>query len=327
MRAIVVEHPGGPEVLRVSDVPDPQAGPDDVLISVAFAGVNRADLLQRMGFYPPPPGASDILGLEVSGTVVAAPRSSGLAAGDRVMALIEGGGYAELAATRATQVMKVPASLDLMRAGGVPEVFITAHDNLFTRAQLQHGETVLIHGGSGGVGAAAIQLAHHAGCRVAVTASAPKLGRCMELGADVTVDYARDDFVERVKKETDGRGADVILDVMGAAYLERNIAALAPDGRLVIIATQGGATAELNIAPMLRTRASIIVTTLRARPPEQKAAIVARMVEAVLPLLADGALRPIIDRVLPLADAGDAHRALNAGEIFGKVLLQVAEVQ
>ena len=329
MRAVIVEQPGGPEVLRVGELPDPAPEPGRVVIRVAAAGVNRADLLQRMGFYPPPPGAPATLGLEVSGVVEAI--GSGVSewrAGDRVMALIEGGGYAELAAAAAAQVVRVPDSLDLVTAGGVPEVFITAHDNLVTRAAARPGETVLIHGGAGGVGTAAIQLARTLGCRVVATAgSARKLQACIELGAAVAVDHGTDDFVARVRDATGGRGADVILDVMGASYLQRNIDALAPDGRLVSIGLQGGTQAELDLALLHRKRGAVIATQLRARPKEQKAAIVAAFRNGVLPLLASGTLRPVIDRVLPLEQAADAHRALESGDVIGKVVLAVGDAR
>jgi putative PIG3 family NAD(P)H quinone oxidoreductase len=326
MKAIVVDHPGGPEVLHIGEVPDPEPGPRDVLIRVVGAGVNRADLLQRMGFYPPPPGASDVLGMEAAGEVV----STGddvreWSAGDRVMALVEGGAYAELLRAPAAQVMAVPSEIDLVSAAGIPEVFITAHDGLFTHARLRNGETVLIHGGGGGVGTAAVQLARRAGARVVVTAgSSAKLDRARELGAEWGIDYTTEDFVARVRDITGGQGADVILDVMGAAYLERNLNALAPDGRLVVIGMQGGTTAELDLGKLMRTRGSVISTALRARPAHQKGAIVGDFVERVLPAFDEGALHPLIGRVVPLASAADAHRAMERGEVIGKIVLQVA---
>jgi putative PIG3 family NAD(P)H quinone oxidoreductase len=327
MRAIVVDEPGGPEVLHVGEVADPVPEPADVIVRVASAGVNRADLLQRMGVYPPPPGASHVLGLEVAGVVAAVgDKVTAWAPGDRVMALIAGGGYAEFACVPEAQLMRVPDNIDLISAGGVPEVFITAHDNLFTRARLERGETVLVHGGAGGVGTAAIQLAKQHGCRVVATAgSAPKRELCSRLGADETIDYRSEDFVERTGEYTGDHGADVILDVMGAAYLERNVQALAADGRLVVIGMQGGTSAELDLGRLLRKRGAVITTMLRARPAAQKAAIVATFIEAVLPALAAGTLRPIIDRILPLEAAAEAHRLLEAGAVSGKVVLQVAE--
>jgi len=323
MRAVVVTAPGGPEVLRVAEVPDADARDGEVTVRVAAAGINRADLLQRMGHYPPPPGASEILGLEVSGVVASVGGGvADLAEGDRVMALLEGGGYAELAAVRARQVVPVPANIDLIDAGGIPEVFITAHDALFTRARLQQGETVLIHGGGGGVGTAAIQLGRQRGCRVLVTAgSAEKLARCAELGADAGINYALEDFVARTRELTDGRGADVVLDIMGASYLGRNLEAVAIDGRVVVIGMQGGTHADIDLGVMMRRRVSLISTALRARPAAQKAAIVAAFATEVVPGLASGALRPVIDRVLPFEAAGEAHRLMEAGEPVGKILL------
>jgi putative PIG3 family NAD(P)H quinone oxidoreductase len=323
MRAVIVASPGGPEQLHVEDQPDPVIGDGDVLIAVAAAGVNRADLLQRMGHYPPPPGASEILGLEVSGRVAGVGGGvSTISQGDRVMALLAGGGYAELAAVPAAQVVRVPDNLDLIEAGGIPEVFITAHDALFTRARLQDGETVLIHGGGGGVGTAAIQLAKTHGCHVFVTAgSAAKLARCIELGADAGINYATEDFVARTRELTDGRGADVVLDIMGASYLDRNLDVVASDGRIVVIGMQGGTHAEIDLGIMMRRRLSLISTALRARPSAQKAVIVAAFAAAVVPALAAGTLRPVIDRVLPLEDAAEAHRLMESSGAVGKIVL------
>jgi putative PIG3 family NAD(P)H quinone oxidoreductase len=323
MRAVIVASPGGPEQLHVEDLPDPVIGDGEVLIAVAAAGVNRADLLQRMGHYPPPPGASDILGLEVSGRVAGVGRDvSTVVEGDRVMALLAGGGYAELAAVPAAQVVRVPDNLDLIEAGGIPEVFITAHDALFTRARLQDGETVLIHGGGGGVGTAAIQLAKTHGCRVLVTAgSAAKLARCIELGADAGINYATEDFVARTRELTDGRGADVVLDIMGASYLGRNLDVVAADGRIVVIGMQGGTHANIDLGVMMRRRVSLISTALRARPAKQKATIVAAFAADVVPALAAGTLRPVIDRVLPLEDAAEAHRLMESSGAVGKIVL------
>jgi putative PIG3 family NAD(P)H quinone oxidoreductase len=323
MRAVVVTAPGGPEVLRVAHIPAPDPGDDEVTISVAAAGINRADLLQRMGHYPPPPGASEILGLEVSGVVASVGRGvTGIATGDRVMALLEGGGYAEVAAVRARQVVPVPANVDLIDAGGIPEVFITAHDALFTRARLQGGETLLIHGGGGGIGTAAIQFGRDHRCRVIVTAgSAAKLARCAELGADAGINYTLEDFVARTRELTDGRGADVVLDIMGASYLGRNLEVVATDGRVVVIGMQGGTHADIDLGLMMRRRVSLISTALRARPAAQKAAIVAAFAAEVIPRLVTGALRPVIDRVLPFEAAIEAHRLMEAGEAVGKILL------
>ena len=326
MRAIVVATPGGPEQLHVEDRPDPVAREGEVVVRVAGAGVNRADLLQRQGFYPPPPGASDILGLEASGVV--ATVGSGVSApsmGDRVMLLVEGGSYAELVAVRAAQVVGVPDNIDLIDAGGIAEVFITAHDALLTRGRLQDGETVLIHGGGGGVGTAAIQLARQHGCRILVTAGSPeKIERCIALGADTGINYRTEDFVARTRELTDGRGADLVLDIMGASYLGRNMEAVATDGRIVVIGMQGGNQTEIDLGVMMRRRISLISTTLRARPAAQKAVIVAAFAADVVPSLADGRLRPIIDRVLPLDEAGEAHRLMESGEVVGKIVLDAS---
>lgn len=323
MRAVVVAEPGGPEQLHLEERPDPHPGDGEVVVRVAAAGVNRADLLQRKGFYPPPPGASDILGLEASGVVAEVGSAvANLAVGDKVMALLEGGGYAELAAVRATQVVHVPDNIDLIDAGGIPEVFITAHDALFTRGRLAQGETVLIHGGGGGVGTAAIQLARLHGCRVVVTAgSAAKLARCVELGADVGINYNTEDFVARTRELTDGRGADVVLDIMGASYLERNLDVVAHDGRIVVIGMQGGTRSDIDLGVMMRRRVSLISTALRARPAAQKAVIVSAFSADVVPALAAGTLRPVIDQTLPLDEADEAHRRMEAGESVGKIVL------
>ena len=326
MRAIVVAAPGGPEQLHIEERPDPIAREGEVVVRVAGAGINRADLLQRQGFYPPPPGASDLLGLEASGVV--ATVGSGVGApsvGDRVLLLVEGGAYAELVAVRASQAVLVPDNIDLIDAGGIPEVFITAHDALFTRGRLQDGETVLIHGGGGGVGTAAIQLARQHDCRILVTAgSAEKIARCIALGADAGINYRTEDFVARTRELTDGRGADLVLDIMGASYLGRNMDAVATDGRIVVIGMQGGNQTEIDLGVMMRRRISLISTALRARPAAQKAVIVAAFAADVVPRLADEQLRPVIDRVLPLEQAGEAHRLMESGEVVGKIVLDAS---
>jgi putative PIG3 family NAD(P)H quinone oxidoreductase len=324
LRAIVVAAPGGPEQLHIEEIPDPVARDGEIVVRVAGAGINRADLLQRQGFYPPPPGASDILGLEASGVVAGVgPGVTTLAEGDRVMLLVEGGAYAELVAVRATQAVHVPDNIDLIDAGGIPEVFITAHDALFTRGHLQDGETVLIHGGGGGVGTAAIQLARAHGCRVLVTAgSAEKLERCVALGADAGINYRTEDFVARTRELTDGRGADVVLDIMGASYLGQNMDAVATDARIVAIGMQGGTYTDIDLGVMMRRRMSLISTSLRARPAKQKAAIVAAFAADVVPALAAGTITAVIDRVLPLADAAEAHQLMGAGAVVGKIVLE-----
>lgn len=315
--------PGGTEVLAWGEAPDPRPGPGEVLIAVAATAVNRADIMQRQGHYAPPPDASPLLGLECSGTVVALGADvSGATVGDEVCALLAGGGYAELVAVPVGQVMPLPAGIDIVTAAALPEVTATVVSNIFGVAALVAGEALLVHGGSSGIGTMAIQLACHAGARVLTTAgSAYKLERCRELGADVVINYRDEDFVERVRVATDGRAVDVILDNMGAAYLARNIEALAADGRLVTIGLQGGTRGELDLGLLLTKRASVTATSLRGRPVEQKAAICADVVRQVWPAIADGSVRPVIDRVLPLAHAAQAHRVMEVGEHVGKIVL------
>ena len=323
MRAVVVAEPGGPEVLTVAELPDPEPGPEEVVVDVAATAVNRADTLQRQGKYPPPPGASDILGLECSGVVSAV--GSAVAdheVGDPVCALLAGGGYASKVVVPAGQVMPVPDGLDLVTAGGLPETACTVWSNVFMIAGLRKDETLLVHGGAGGIGTVAIQLGHALGATVVTTAGSPeKLDLCRSLGADVTVNYREQDFVEEVRRASDGRGADVILDVMGAKYLDRNVSALATEGRLVIIGMQGGVKGELNIGKLLSKRAAVIGTVLRARPVAEKAAICAAVVEHVWPLVADGSVRPVVHTTLPLDRAGEAHRMMESGEHLGKIVL------
>ncbi|KQX61765.1 NAD(P)H-quinone oxidoreductase [Angustibacter sp. Root456] len=323
MRAITTDGAGGVEVLTVSEVADAVAGPGEVLVRVAASGVNRADLMQRMGHYPPPPGASEYLGLEVSGTVEALGEGvDGWAVGDEVCALLSGGGYAELVAVPAGQLLPVPSGVSLVDAAALPEVTCTVWSNVFMTAHLMPGELLLVHGGSSGIGTMAIQLASQVGARVAVTAgSAEKLERCRELGAEVLVNYRDDDFVERVRAATHGRGADVVLDNMGAKYLARNVEVLAPNGRLVVIGLQGGRKAELDLGALLSKRAAVVATSLRARPVAEKAAIVAAVREHVWPLVDAGAVRPVVHERLPLEQAADAHRLLEDSTHVGKVLL------
>jgi len=323
VHAIVARGPGGPEVLEWSEVPTPDAGPGEVLVQVAASAVNRADLLQRKGFYPPPAGASDILGLECSGTVAAVGEGvDGWSVGDPCVALLAGGGYAEMVAVPVGQLMPVPRGLDLVTAAALPEVACTVWSNVVLLARLGAGETFLVHGGGGGIGTFAIQVAVALGARVAVTAGSPeKLARCRDLGAEILVDYSKADFVERVKEATDGRGADVVLDNMGAAYLARNLEVLAPGGRLVVIGLQGGAKAELDLGRLMAKRASVAGTTLRARPVAEKAAICAAVTAQAWPLVEAGAIVPVVDRVLPMRDAAEAHRVVEASDHVGKVLL------
>ncbi|ABL79725.1 MULTISPECIES: NAD(P)H-quinone oxidoreductase [unclassified Nocardioides] len=325
MRAVIATGAGGPDVLSVAELPDPEPGPGEVLLAVAAAGLNRADLLQRQGFYPPPPGASDVIGMECSGTVAALGEGvEGWAVGDPACALLAGGGYAELVAVPSGQLMPVPDGVDLVTAAALPEVACTVWSNVFMLGGLKPGEAFLVHGGAGGIGTFAIQLAHQLGAQVLTTAgTAEKRAACAALGADVTIDYRDQDFVEVARAATEGRGVDLVLDNMGAKYLDRNLDALATEGRLVIIGMQGGTRAELDINKLLRKRGAIIATTLRARPTEEKSAICASVVEHVWPLVAEGLVRPVVHGTMPLAEAGAAHALMESGEHSGKILLTV----
>lgn len=312
--------------LVLQEVPDASAGYGEVLIKVRAAGVNRADLLQAAGRYPPPPGASQIMGLEVSGVIAdVGDGVADLAVGQQVCALLSGGGYAEYVAAPAAQVMPLPAGVTLEDAAGLPEVACTVWSNLVMAARLSAGEFVLLHGGASGIGSHAIQVARVLGARIAVTAGSPaKLELCAGLGADVLIDYRAEDFVASVHHATGGRGADLILDVMGASYLERNLAALAVDGRLVIIGMQGGVKADMNIGTLIGKRLTVLGTALRNRPvdgPHGKGVIVDAVVASVWPMIASARVRPIIGARYPIDQAGEAHRALAAGETYGKVLL------
>jgi len=320
MRAVTATSPGGPEVLTLTTLPDPVPGSGEVLVRVAATAVNRADTLQRMGFYPPPPGASDVIGLECSGRIAALGDGvTNWSVGDEVCALLSGGGYAELVAVPAGQLMPVPAGVSLVEAGALPEVACTVWSNVFMLAGLQATEKFLVHGGAGGIGTFAIQLASALGAKIYTTAgSAEKLAVCAELGADVTINYRDEDFVAVL---TEAGGADVILDNMGAAYLDRNVTALANEGRLVIIGMQGGTKAELDINKLLRKRGAVLATSLRARPTEEKAAICASVVEHVWPLVADGTVRPVVHTTLPLAEAARAHQLMEDSDHVGKIVL------
>jgi putative PIG3 family NAD(P)H quinone oxidoreductase len=326
MRAVVAREPGGPEVLTLVERPDPGVGAGDVLLDVAASAVNRADLLQRQGRYAPPPGVSDVLGLECSGTVAAVGADvTGWSVGDEACALLAGGGYATRVVVPAGQLMPVPSGVSLVEAAALPEVAGTVWSNVFMVAHLQPGETLLVHGGGGGIGTFAIQLASALGARVVTTAGTPeKLALCRSLGADVAVGYRDEDFVAAVRDATDGAGADVILDNMGAAYLGRNVDALATEGRLVVIGLQGGAKGELDLGALISKRAAVIATTLRARPASEKAAICAAVVEHVWPLVADGRVRPVVHASYPLSEAAAAHAAVEAAANLGKVLLTVS---
>jgi putative PIG3 family NAD(P)H quinone oxidoreductase len=325
VRAVVPSGPGGPEVLEYVEVPDPEPGEGEVLLDVAATAVNRADLLQRQGHYPPPPGASEILGLECSGTVSALGAGvEGIEVGQEVCALLAGGGYATRAAVPAGQVMPLPPGVDLTTAAALPEVAATVWSNVMMVAGLRSGDTFLVHGGAGGIGTFAIQLAQAVGARVLATAGSPeKLDLCRSLGADVAIDYREQDFVEVVAEVTDGHGVDVLLDNMGASYLARNVAALAVEGRLVVIGMQGGTKAELDLNALLRKRAAVIATNLRGRPVSEKTTICAAVAEHVWPLVADGTIKPMVGTTLPLADAAEAHRLMESGTGTGKILLVV----
>ncbi len=323
MRAVITSGAGGPDVLSVAELPDPEPGPGEVAIEVAATAINRADLLQRMGFYPPPPGASDVIGLECSGTIAAlGPDVDGWSVGDQVCALLAGGGYASRVVVPAGQVMPVPDGVDLVTAAALPEVACTVWSNVFMIAGLQPAETLLVHGGAGGIGTFAIQLASRLGSRVLTTGGTPdKLAFCAELGAEVTINYHDEDFVSVVRERTAGHGADVILDNMGARYLDRNVDALATEGRLVIIGMQGGTKGELDIAKLLGKRGAVIATSLRARPATEKAAICGSVVEHVWPLVAEGLVRPIVNGTMPLEEVRAAHELMEAGSHTGKIVL------
>lgn len=325
MYAITVPEPGGPAAMQWTQVPDPVPGPGEVLLDVTASAVNRADLLQRQGNYPPPPGASAIIGLECSGRIAALGEGvTGWSVGEEVCALLAGGGYAERVVVPAAQLLPIPGGVDLVTAGGLPEVACTVWSNIVQAGRLAAGETFLIQGGSSGIGSHAIQVAKALGARVAATAGSPeRLQLCRELGADIVIDY-HDDIAARLKEATDGHGADVILDNMGAKGLAANLAALAPDGRLLVIGFQGGTRAEVDLSALLRKRASITAMGLRGRPvdgPHGKGGIVAGVREQVWPMIADGRVRPIVHATVPLPDAAAAHRMLEAGGVVGKILL------
>jgi putative PIG3 family NAD(P)H quinone oxidoreductase len=325
MKAIVVEAPGDETALRIAELPPPALGPGGLRLRVAATAVNRADLMQRRGLYPPPPGASEILGLECAGEVIEVGAGvSGWRPGDRAMALLAGGGYAEEVVVDAGSALPVPASLTLEQAAAVPEVFLTVFLNVFQLAALPEGGAVLVHGGGSGIGTATIQLVKAAGGTIVVTAgSAAKCARCLELGADRAINYNEDDFAAVAREATGGRGVDVVLDSIGAPYLEKNLASLAMGGRLVVIGLMGGAKAEIGLAQLLLRRLSVIGSTLRARPVEEKAQIVAAFQARFGAALEKGEIRPVVDRVLPLEQAAEAHRAVEASEHFGKIVLRM----
>ncbi|MFE5644409.1 NAD(P)H-quinone oxidoreductase [Rhodococcus sp. NPDC056516] len=328
MYAITIDQPGGPEVMKWAQQPDPELPRGHVLVEVAATAVNRADLLQRQGFYPPPPGASDILGLECSGVITELGEDvTGWSVGDEVCALLAGGGYAEKVAVPATQLLPVPAGVDLRVAASLPEVACTVWSNVVMRGGLRRGQVLLVHGGGGGIGTHAIQVGKALGARVAVTAgSEEKLNRCRELGADILINYRDSDFVASLAEATDNHGADVVLDNMGASYLGRNVNALAMDGHVVIIGMQGGRKGEVDIAKLMGKRGNITSTGLRGRPltgPGGKADIVADVRAKLWPLIADGSVQPIVSTELPITEAPLAHQLLDSPETVGKVILTV----
>ncbi|MBW2382128.1 MAG: NAD(P)H-quinone oxidoreductase [Deltaproteobacteria bacterium] len=325
MQAILIDAPGDENVMYVGETPAPTLRSTDVRLRVAACGVNRADLLQRQGFYPPPPGASEILGLECSGEVIEVGDAvRGWQVGDRAMALLAGGGYAAEVVVHAGSVMRVPKGVDLSQAAALPEVLLTVYLNVFSLADLPAAGWLLVHGGGSGIGTASIQLARAAGAHVLVTAgSEEKCKRCLDLGADVAVNYNDGDFVRAVQDATGGRGVDVVLDSIGAPYLDSNLKSLAPEGRLVLIGLMGGAKAELNLGALLTRRLQIIGSTLRSRSEDDKARLAHSLIQRFGNDLDSGTIRPVVDRVLPLAEAPEAHRIMKASTHFGKILLRI----
>ena len=327
MRAIEIVSPGGPEALTPTERPVPQPGRGEVLVRVGAAGVNRPDVMQRKGQYPPPPGASDIPGLEIAGTVVAVGEGvNPERLGATVCALVTGGGYAEYCAAADALCLPVPEPLDLVGAAALPETFFTVWTNVFDRGHLTAGETLLVHGGSSGIGTTAIQLARASGAKVIVTAgSDEKCAFCTELGATAAINYRTEDFVARVEELTNGQGVDLVLCMVGGNYFARNLTCLATEGRLVQIAIQKGPQAELNLLPVMLKRLTISGSTLRARSVEQKSSIAAGLKRKVWPLLANGTVRPIVDTVFPLEQASESHRLMEASTHKGKIVLKVAQ--
>jgi tumor protein p53-inducible protein 3 len=324
MKAVIVEKPGDENVLKIGEVPDPSIKPAEILIRVRAAGLNRADILQRQGFYPPPPGASEIIGMECAGEVIAVgPSVTGWKVGDRAMALLPGGGYAEKAVAHFGSAMKIPAALSFEEAAGFPEVFLTVFLNFFMLAEIKRGDTALIHGGGSGIGTASIQLLKEAGVRVIVTAGTDeKCEQCRKLGADIAINYKSGPFAPAVRAATDGRGVDAILDSIGAAYLAGNLEALAQGGRLVLIGLMSGTHAEIDLAAVLRRHLKIFGSTLRMRPAAEKAQIVAAFLKQFSAAMEAGRLRPPIYKVVPAVEAPLAHRVMQASEHFGKIVLK-----
>jgi NADPH:quinone reductase len=325
MTAVAITTPGGPEVLKATSMPTPKPGPGQVLVKVAAAGVNRPDVAQRMGAYPPPAGHSPLPGLEIAGTVAAAGAGvSRWKAGDKVCALVNGGGYAEYCIAEETAALPIPGGLDLVQAAAVPETFFTVWNNVFERGSLKAGEWLLVHGGSSGIGTTAIQLARAFGARVIATAgSADKCKACLDLGADKAINYRAEDFVAVTREATGGKGADVILDMVGGDYVEKNIIAAAEDGRVVQIATLGGADVKINIARLMMKRITLTGSTLRPRTREVKAGFARALEAKVWPLIAAGKVKVVMDSTFPLAQAAEAHRRLESSQHIGKIVLTV----
>ncbi|MBF6570811.1 MAG: NAD(P)H-quinone oxidoreductase [Candidatus Binataceae bacterium] len=326
MKAIVYDHPGDESVLKLGEAPDPKPGPDQLLIKVITAGINRADLMQREGRYPPPPGASDILGLECAGEVAEVGANvKGWHPGDRAMCLIPGGGYAGLAAVHFGSAIQIPKTLSDEEAGGIPEVYLTAFLNLFLIGELTKGGVALVHGGGSGVGTAAIQMLKEFGARSIVTAgSDEKCDQCLKFGADVAINYNSGPFMPKVKEATGGRGVDVVLDIVGIPYLEQNLDSLVRGGRLILVSLMKGARGEVDLSKVQRNHLRIIGSTLRSRPVEEKAAIVSNFLRQFGAALEAGRIRPPIYRTVPLAEAAQAHRMMQRSEHFGKIILRVA---
>ena len=328
MNVIEIAAPGGPEQLKPAQRPLPQPGSGEVLLRVAAAGVNRPDVMQRQGRYPPPPGASDLPGMEVAGEIVGMDsKVSGLALGDRVTALLPGGGYAEYAVAAAPLCLPVPSGLSMVEAAAIPETYFTVWTNLFERAGCKAGDKVLVHGGTSGIGTTAIQLATAFGARVFATAGSPeKVQACVRLGAVRGIDYHTEDFVEVIKQETDGKGVDIILDIVAGSYVARNIEAAAVEGRIVVISMLGGSRAEINMNKILIKRLTLTGTTLRSRSIAQKGAVAAGVRKNVWPLLEAGRAKPVIHATFPLADAAEAHRLMESSNHIGKIVLTMASL-
>jgi putative PIG3 family NAD(P)H quinone oxidoreductase len=324
MRAVVLRDHGDVDVLGIEDVPDPVPGPDEVLVDVVATALNRADLLQRMGFYPGPPADLEIPGMEFAGTVASVgARVQDVSVGEAVMGIVGGGAYAERLVTHERMVLPIPDSVPIEDAAAIPEVFITAFDALVAQGGLTAGRTALVHAGASGVGTAAIQIAKVIGARIAVTASSGKLAACRSLGADLAIDYRAEDFVDAVGQFTRGKGVDVVLDVIGGDYVDRNVRCLATGGRIIQVGLMGGGNTEVNVGMLLTKRASITGTTLRARPLEEKISISRRVAVEVLPWFADGTLRPVIDRRYPLDEIAAAHAYMASNESVGKIVVSV----